>query len=501
MAYTQVGTFGDVPVIEFDMTLSRGPRASCCLLRIPHYEDTDISEIDTLTIQSNDQPITFEGMVGDISTIHHDHGVDHRREWVFQAWDRRVTWEKARWSIDANIRYRDGTVKPSTQQSLHELYDTLLDVVNEPAGSQLDNLTVYPRIKYDSENAVKAFDDLAKLYPASVCRDNSDSYVIRQTGDGMELPDIAAYSATAYDYQATIEAGPKTVKVLCGPTLFQCFLTLEAVGRDTDGTIKLIDDLSYKPAAGWEGEDPQFFAGVAIGNRHLAFKTVYRMYRVSIQAVPGCSASITNVQQFDLDDTLISMAGSGDYKMEIPAFIKGQFYPYSDHFVNTGSCVHWAGDFRIDHESRCVIFDVPVYLAGSCIEPAVLYLCTGFRVIDSETDDYVRKDFSDDRDTGVGEQVLYHPELFETQVESYLSSCSNSGSPTTNTTAIQEEADQYINAWKEHWDTERDHRDVPYSGTLPLSLSGNIAQITYKLFGGNAPTTRASTYEHEALLR
>jgi hypothetical protein len=252
-----------------------------------------------------------------------------------------------------------------------------------------------------------------------------------------------------------------------------------------------------------------FFAGVAIGNRHLAFKSVYRWYRVTVQSVPGSITTISSIEQFDLDDILVSMAtGTGNVKTEIHAFVKGTFYPYSDHFVNTGSCVHWAwGNFTLNRDTRCVEFPQPVYSAGSCISPATLYLCTGFRIRDPSTWEFVRHSRTAYREVGTGTgtppreegsgtQLLPHLELYETVSEPFTGACTNSGSPTKNTAAIDAEADLYLAAWKAHWDSVKTKRDIIYDGARNLPLSGNVAHLRWRIAGGIPPQTRgAENYE------
>lgn len=509
--FPQVATFGLVPVVGLDAVISRGPRPSVFRLRVPHSDNLDVSAVEDLTIQSNTGPVTFSGCVADLSTVRMPYPTPTcmpmtrtpgKREYVLKVRDKRQTWKKLALNGRYNYRYRDCTIKPATQKTIDEIADLMLTEAGESPSTSTGMSDAYPSCDWNNANLVEAMEALQSQVPAYICRAGDDTYYIDVTGD---TEDLSAFEATTPDFAYTVERGPLTVKVLCGPTLYQQFLELEAVGREIDGQILPINSLSYTPSGGWANEHPLYFAGVDIDKRHLALKTVMRMYRVKVQQVSGSSTTISDIEQFDLDDVLVSMGGSGDDKVEIPCFIKGVFYPYTEHFQNTGTCVHWAGDIkmdRIDKETRCVEFNLPVYKAGSCIEPAELYLCTGFRVRNSSTWAFDRKEFTSDRDTGQGEQVLDHPELFETIIESYLADCTNSGSPTKNTSAIQAEADVYINAWKDHWDKMRDVRDVEYTGTLPLSLSGAIAQISYRLGRGHPPITRVSQhYEHSTSLR
>jgi hypothetical protein len=493
MPIVQSVQFGTLPVIGADMVLDRGPRPGTCLLRVPYCDHVALTPAD-LTLQS-DGVVTFAKCVPDLSTVRLENRPGGRREYVFLVRDRRQSWSSATVSGKYNQRYRDGTIKPSTKKTATELANILLSAVGEPESASGLPEGYYPQIDWNNTPVVQAFETLASEFSAHVCRLADDTYTVAAIGDGDALPDLATRQNP--DFIASIERGPGTITVRCGPTLFQCVLELEAVGRDTDGQIKPIDDLSYMPTAGWGTQWPYFFSDVAIDKRHVAFDTVFRMYRVKVQTVPGCETTIGDITQLELDDVLVEMGGSGDARFERPAYVKGTFWPYTDNFKNTGPCTAYPGSFSIDKDARCVLFDRPVFAAGSCssagcVAAATLYLCTGFRVRDASTGEYVRKEFTVTRDGSSSEHVVCRPELYETVVDTCDGNCSNSGSPTLNTAAIQAEAETSAQAWSAHWDAVRDVRHAQYAGTYPISLSGKIAQISYRVGRNLYPITRAS---------
>lgn len=510
MLIPQIGTFGDLSLIGADWVIGRGSRPSSFVLRVSYNRSLDLASSGTLTLQSNRSAWTLTGCIASVSTVRFEQGVTGKRHWVIRVWDRRRTWKGRRIDGGYNLRYRDCTVKPSTQKTMKELWDILFAKASEPSAvAYLSDATVHPPADWANELVTTAMDSLCELFPAHICLEASDRFTVRQTGDGPVIPTPESNLGKAPLYTCRVDRGPLKVCIRCAPTLFQAFLRLVAIGRDADGTIKPINDLSYKPAGGWEAEHPQFFSGVAPEYRHLAFKYIWRMYQVDVQDVPGCDVDIDDVQQFDLDDVLVEMGGTGDDKFQIPAFVRGRFYPYQDHWFDTGDCIAWGGDFTIDRDARAVVFAQPVWSAecsgsggnGCTCEPE-LYLCTGFRVRDPDTWAFVRKEFCSDRSTGQGEQDLDHPELWETVVVSQTAACDTAAIPTKNTSVIQQEADVYLTAWKAHWDRLCRIRDCYFSGVFPLSLSGNIAQISGRLGRGLHPMTRASEhYEHHAFSR
>jgi hypothetical protein len=75
---------------------------------------------------------------------------------------------------------------------------------------------------------------------------------------------------------------PEKLLAVCERVAYEWEFDLEAVGLETDGALKLIAALSYKPAGGWgAGAVQGDFADIADKtNRDAAEKTVFKWYRV-----------------------------------------------------------------------------------------------------------------------------------------------------------------------------------------------------------------------------
>ena len=86
---------------------------------------------------------------------------------------------------------------------------------------------------------------------------------------------------------------PERLIAIAGLTLVETRLKMEPVGEDTDGKIKPVDDLSYKPGEGWVNNMSTDMLGVGASEtdpvkakemKALAKKTVFKWYRVVHQS-------------------------------------------------------------------------------------------------------------------------------------------------------------------------------------------------------------------------
>lgn len=497
MAIAQQVELEGIPVIGLDLTISRGTKPSVARVRLSHNRPLDINPL-TLRFRAGAQAVQLQKMVPDLASIRYENRPNNKREYRVLLRDRRVRWSTWPLTGDYNVRYRDGTVKPSTQKTVDELCDLALTESGESGSTSSGISGFYPRADWQTATVASGLDDLCAALPLHVCWKKDDTYAVYQTGFGDSItPTTLGGKAKIPSYVASLTKGPQHLTLVCGPTWFEAPLELEAVGLDTNGRWLLIDELSYKPASGWENEWPTLFTGVAQEHRHLALRTVFRCYRVKVQPVTGATVTVTDPQQFLLDDHKVAMAGAGDDKWLRPASVRGTYYPWSDHFKNTGDCTPYPGDFRIDPELRIVWFDLPVFKAGSCVAPATLYLETGFHLIDPATQAPVRKEVPyPGVPNGEGEWVIYRPELWETSI--VTGGVCTGGSATKNTTALTAEAAACLAAWMVHFMTVQNIRDVPVAGVWQVSTSGNIAQVSYRVGRGLMPETRASEhYEHK----
>ena len=164
-----------------------------------------------------------------------------------------------------------------------------------------------PAVDWVWANPAQALAELVEPFGCRVVwRPFSDDVVIRQVGFGADLPDIDYESFTpAID----LPERPSRLAVVGAETAYTCAFALEAVGQEPWGEIKPINELSYKPAAGWSVSPPPyfwnltvpdanpalgiFFPGIKISTltpdeyRNLAKSCVFRMYRITMLPLNG----------------------------------------------------------------------------------------------------------------------------------------------------------------------------------------------------------------------
>ena len=219
--------------------------------------------------------------------------------------DRRWAWAEPRiWGEYNEIV--DGGRSTINKKSARELASLCMEAMKE-TGYDVSALPddVYPSVSWDAEVAADALDAVCQqfgfivaLQPstnrAKVCKNNSG---VRPSVDARAM-------------NSTPSAEPKIVPPSLifegGHTLWQRDLLLEPVGIETlenKEVIKTIDALSYKPADGWEKQDPRSFKGVAKEHRGLAKRCVYRMFRVKppFTLQPPPASPFGAVRDFTID--------------------------------------------------------------------------------------------------------------------------------------------------------------------------------------------------------
>lgn len=490
MAYPQSITFAGLPVIGLDGLVRRGTAPGVFRIRVPHDAALKVDAGD-LVFESDGGTITFADCIPDLSTLRLEFRRD-KREYVLLVYDRRKTWSGTLSTGRYNRRYRDGTIEAATEKTAGEIGDLILADLGETPASTASLGDIYPDCDWDGVPCDQAINQLLATVPGHLCRTADDEFEFRTTDDGDGID--AGLPAKNPDFLANIDSGPKTIRALCGKTWFQTRLELEAVGLETDGTWEVVDDLSYKPAGGWEKEWPTLFSGVAAAERPLALATVFRCYRPKIDVsldpltdADGESMTLDSLDDIDLDPYQVVF----DATDPPPAYVTGTFWPYTDHPYNTANCPRVTCGFDLDRESKVITFDRPIFKKDDCISAATLYLHTGFHLRDA-SGGWIRQSYTDDRDDGSGEWTLDVPYLWRAQSVPYTD-CT-AGTMDDNETELDTEADVIVAAWKAHWDAVRNKRCVALAGLHKISLSGKIAEVAFRLGRGLTPQTRVAVH-------
>jgi hypothetical protein len=205
--------------------------------------------------------------------------------WQVAILDRRWMWAFGQIAGEYNVfsATEADNVVPGTAKNPRELAELCLKAMDEQAydvAALPENDRPY--VLWDNEVPAKALADICDLYGCAVSLTIDNRVKVVRIGEGQPLPPGSLNN----DNTLTFTNVPKKLAVLSSPIRWQVDLELEAVGLDTDGDIKLIDDLSYKPVGGWSATaDFRQFGASTIANekaRDLANQTVYRWYRVKL---------------------------------------------------------------------------------------------------------------------------------------------------------------------------------------------------------------------------
>lgn len=444
-----------------------------------------------------------------------------------QIQDRRWMWQFGQISGEYNRRDESGEVVASTEKTPRELARLCLDAMNEKGGI-VDALPDDPRpeIRWDGANPARALEDLCHTLGCVVVLTLADVVRIERMGTGAALP-----VPQRMDYGATVDPPelPDAAAVLFGATEYQLDLELEAVGEEEDGEVRLLDDLSYKPAEGWGFVDLSTFAAVADGvtdadkaaRIRRARETVYRLYRVKLPEggldVPEFTARTgrkidrhDHLEPLDvLNDTLPGNALARRRAFVYGSFVDQQTYDLGppDYDVEpfdegtTPETQRYQGSWSYDRERHVLVFAEPVfrYKENSTTyekEPAVLRLRAAVRVRDPKTHAFDR----DERKRTFGGRQLNTPTLYLPHNEivrrvtiRYRDDFSVE-SIENNERLVKQEADYYLDAWEKAQQTETPEQ-ATYAGLHKIELDGAIRHVTWKTSTSGATTEAARNTE------
>jgi hypothetical protein len=404
-------------------------------------------------------------------------------------YDRRWKWRYPRISGEYNSTLCDGSAQENKRASLQDLLIKLMDALGEGGVVYHDVPNVYPAVSWNNAYAARELEDLLEKAGLVVYLSLNGNAVIERLGSGDELPNLPKITPNIVYHQSV---KPSKVRITGGQSTFQTKLDFsEAVGLDADGSIKPVDNLSYKPADGWANEWYTCFSGVAPEFRPLAFISVWRWYRLIGQAggslsIPGVDIPLTSIEQYKLLDKLAEeQADSLGIKRCMDAVVTGIFWPQSDLQFTTDES-RYSGKFRIRPDLHILEFDYPVINLFGEISAAELYLTVAYNITDQQggqvTDKY-------DKDVP-GALVATAPRV---EKRSYLKRVRNTNPIYTGST--DNDPTEEANAWLDnitatYADTQEiDHK---YGGLVPIGLSGKIAQVRFRWGNGRVATTRAS---------
>lgn len=444
--------------------------------------------------------------------------------------DRRWKWAYGEVYGRYNLKKADGTVDTlrSEEKTPQELATILLKAMGEYGVSvaALPN-DLRPEFFWEGNNPAEELASLCDLLGCRVGLGIDDKAHIWKLGEGLSLPDNPLRRTSGYGISIT--GMPDAVKVVCGPTLFQSKLKLEAVGLDVDGRIKIVDRLSYKPSGGWETEYPDGFWGITNrADRRLALRTVWRWFRVVSQADGSMTPlglpedfEVVSIQQLlplrnkQLIEDLDRQRDPNDLltKHPLPAIIEGSFmkrdfaYGYSPDFSdiqksastdskgNTFIGARYVGGFSLDEERGIVeLSDWCVRLSASDgYEAPELYLTCSYEVKTEQLIPYrhgFEKRISRVKQ-GTGPKIVPASDIQRMLVTQYGPDGKKGKLTFDNSKVVEKWAQQLADsAAREYQSPETE--EVEYAGWIKIAPDGKIQQIGWT-FGQQGAVTRASS--------
>ena len=196
----------------------------------------------------------------------------------FQVFDRRWRWRYGEIYGWYNQKDADGKIVQGTEKTPQQLVQLLLTAMGEQADvSQVPNES-REEVQWLADNPAEALATMLERFGMSLVLRPDGAISLVKIGQGNQLP----VNEFLVDQQISSNPPdlPAKIRILGAPQRYQARLDLEPVAYDTDGKIKHIDDLSYKPATGWEAET-QFLSSVTDKDaRTLALRDVLRLYRI-----------------------------------------------------------------------------------------------------------------------------------------------------------------------------------------------------------------------------
>lgn len=467
------------------------------------------------------------------------------RVWQLHIFDRRWKWAFGVINGTYNVRDDRGEVIPELRRSAAQLAALCLMAMGEQSavvtGMPFDQ---FPGVDWEAANPAEALQALASQYGCRVVyRPDTDTVLVIRQGVGDQLPD--GLPVTMDNPVLDPPERPDSLLLVGGVTLYEVLLVAEAVGEDADGEIKPIDDLSYKPAddkGGWKYSIPpnhqkltQLKPNPAYEEltqdeldakvRGLAEKTVYKWYRVKLEAPDGSGkplkvpefGEVKDRRQLTITPERVTEAVGMDGSLAAkPAEIRGVFWRAKqstvgpkDPFGNSVNSEKLETPFQIDETRHLVMFDQPVFRKlEKGIGPADLVLRCAVQVRDEKTHALGRFELTREflgQSLGTGPAVVRRPEIVFKIVGRYTLKNPNTSDAgeweltgqTDNADDTGPLADYLIRLAAAQYEF-RAAQDREYPGILPILPDGAIQQVTWSVEVNKPPTTRASTNTEHA---
>ncbi len=523
-----IATFpGVIAVRNVIYTLTPGVSPSIALLEMAPQESL-IAQGGTLQLTYGSVQLQFPQCRIDKGTI-----VRNRDGMIVQLTllDRRWKWRFGQISGNYNLRRdpdsdqssgsgsNDNPIIASTERTPRQLCTLCLNAMGESNFdvSQVPN-SDRPWVTWNYTNPAQALDGLADLLGCRVVLRLDNSVAVVPIDSGAALP----ADTTITDISAGIDTPeiPDHLVVVGGRKRYQVDLRLEAVGVDTDGTIKLIDQLSYKPTNGWGNVDLDHFNQVSDANsRTLAQACVFRWYRITTLwelAFPNDVANQiqSREQVLPLEANQLETTTLNSIVRPKPAQLFGLWFdpqvrspytslngnsvsnlqPLSDGTTDYDRRALYRGAFHLDTTQGLVKFAQPVFRWSSSSPPtrlpALLVLRTTVGIKDAQSGQWQAYEKQRDLgESGTQPRYLVRNDLELRHVVRYNSTY-QPNQVDSNQAVVDQIASLILDQMASEYSTTAPETRG-YVGLKTIEPDGSIDRVTW-MVGLQGTTTRAS---------
>lgn len=488
------------------MTVSRGPFPASALIYFVPQDRLELSKGD-LSITHGSQVVTIPDCYPETATLRMHKTCEGYIQSIVIC-DRRKHWNEASVTKTYNTRRADGSVK--NPKTLQDLAEELFEAMGETGAPDTTALpaAVYPEVRWVNAPAALELDKFCDDAGCDVVVNEYTSKIVTR-GMGSSAPSLDTKRITP-EYVLAPSNGPAYFRVEGGPVVVEGTIKLEAVGIETTGEIKPIDDLSYKPAGGWGKQHPLLFQGVEEIARDSALQSVYRWFRVKSMVddtltVPGVG-TIASANQIRIKDFRAKLDGSDQ---PYPFVVDGKYWNRTEAYKTSDTHEPVMTPCRLDIDNNLVMFDdfVCNLSADGCFTSPELYLLTAFNVEDdngqlyryaytADTQGVVQVNAPEEQTRSIKREELYELiTLKYTATDTYANP-----NRETNLSVINAEASSWTTSMSLPYRLVRDQKTVVYEGIVPTDVDGRIAQVTYELShlkDGVATTTVSENHEHD----
>lgn len=501
---------------RFSMTLSRGVTPSPAVLSIVPQQNLQSITGDLILSFGGNSFVFPDCRVDQNSFERNNNG----EIWQLTIFDRRWKWAFGALHGYYNLRQDDaeGTILPGTEKTPRELVSLCLDSLNE---TEYDVSAVpndsRPAVEWEVTPPAKALANLCETLGCDVVIGSDNKVVVVPLNEGAQIP-INGYPVIENSFSLDIPETPSRIVAYAARNRYEADLELEAIGLEEDGEVKLIDDLSYRPANGWEQSDPPHFYSIEDEKiRDLARKWIFRGYRVKMPAkIPFVNLAddegprLVDVERLEqITPFFTEQIGSWDYdqgrwssKQNVQPIIYGvhsqetEGYENSeDPDPNTPMQTLVRVDFTLDERKAIVRFGQAVRRwipsgsgGGLWIAPAILRLRISMPFRQNESMAYYRHwVIRDLGDFGTPDKSIKSEEVRAELVPRYTEDYELDGVE-ENYQDVERHLNYLIDQALKEYDLKQP-QTVAYAGLFPIQLDGAIQTVGWD-FG---TTTEART--------